>query len=260
MSSRTSNATIPILLYHSIGEDHSARDAFTVGRRAFREHARAIYDAGRAAMTVGELADALRGAMRLPPRPVLVTFDDGFADVLGAVELLLASGLRASVFVTAGAIDSARMVTRGDVRALAALGERVEIGAHSVTHARLDELSRQRAAAEISVSKSALESVTQRPVRSFAYPHGAYDRHVRRRVIDSGFTAAAAVKNALSHAQDDPHALARVTVTAGTSAREIERLLAGEGAPIAWRRQRLRTRGYRFARRLRRRLTCPAAT
>lgn len=247
--------TVPILLYHSVGDRPAAnREAYTVTLPAFREHVRAICDAGRTALTVSELASALRAERDLPSRPVLVTFDDGFADVRPAVELLLGAGLMASVFVTSGWIGREAMLTQNGLRELAALGDRVELGAHSVTHPRLDELRPVQAVAEISESKAALESVVQAPLESFAYPHGAYDGHVRAAVIDAGFGAAVAVKNALSHSEDDAYALARVTVMPTTSACHIEMLLAGSGAPLAWRRDRLRTRGYRSVRRLRRRL------
>jgi peptidoglycan/xylan/chitin deacetylase (PgdA/CDA1 family) len=246
---------VPILLYHSIAErpDAGAQE-FALTPAVFAEHVRAMCAAGRTPLTVGALARALRGERALPPRPLLVTFDDGFADVMPAVELLLSSGLAASVFVAAGSIESRGMVSQDDLRELVASGGWVEIGAHSVTHARLDELSCGRAAAEICVSKSALESVVQAPIDSFAYPHGAYDKRVRSAVVDAGFSAAAAVKNALSHSQDDVYALARVTVTAGTTAGHIEMLLDGSGAPLARRRELFRTRSYRSFRRLRRRL------
>ncbi len=252
--------TVPILLYHSVCDrPATGQEGFTVTPAVFGQHVRAISDAGRTALTVSELACALRDERPVPDRPVLVTFDDGFADVRPAVELLLGAGLGAAVFVTSGYVGNQAMLTRADVRELAGLGERVEVGAHSVTHPRLDEIGAERAAMEIAGSRAALEDIVQAPIQSFAYPHGAYDRRVRAAVIDAGFVAAVAVKNALSHGEDDPFALARVTIMASTSAHRIETLLAGSGAPPAWRRERLRTRGYRSVRRLRRRLGRPLA-
>lgn len=246
---------IPILLYHSVSETPApGQEAFTVTPAAFREHVRAVCDSGRASLTVSELAAALRGDRPLPARPVLVTFDDGFADVRGAVGSLIHAGLKATVFVTSGWLGRASMLTEDGVRDLAAQGEGVEIGAHTVTHTRLDEIGVARAAGEITASRDALEQLVRGPVRSFAYPHGAYDRRVRGAVIDAGFGAAAGVKNALSHNEDDPYALARMTVTATTSTGRVEALLAGAGAPRAWARERTRTRGYRSVRRLRRRI------
>jgi peptidoglycan/xylan/chitin deacetylase (PgdA/CDA1 family) len=244
---------VPVLLYHAITEESPrGLERLTVRPSLFHEHTRAIADAGRVALTVTELAEALRGRLALPSRPVLMTFDDGFADTLNAVELLLGGGLAASVYVTIGLLGRPAMLTGRAVRALDELGGRVEVGAHALRHTRLDELSGAERRSEIIGSKSALEQILRKPVQSFAYPYGAYDRSVRQAVIDAGYTAAAAVKNALSHEGDDPFALARVTVTARTTAREIEALLAGSGAPLAWRRERVRTSSYRRVRRLRR--------
>jgi peptidoglycan/xylan/chitin deacetylase (PgdA/CDA1 family) len=258
MLSTTERITVPILLYHSVCDHPAAgQEEFTVTPAVFREHVRAICDAGRTPLTVSELASALRGERTLPSRPVLVTFDDGFADALPVVELLLGAGLAATVFVTSGWVGREAMLTQAGIRELAALGERAEVGAHSVTHPRLDELGAARVAAEIADSKAALEGVVESPLRAFAYPHGAYDARARAAVINAGFSGAAAVKNALSHSEDDPYALARVTIIASTGVRDIEMLLAGSGAPQAWGRERLRTRGYRSVRRLRRRLGRP---
>jgi peptidoglycan/xylan/chitin deacetylase (PgdA/CDA1 family) len=247
--------TVPILLYHSVCDRPVAgQEGFTVTPAVFREHVCAISDAGRAPLTISELATALRTERGLPPRPVLVTFDDGFADVRPAVELLLGAGLAATVFVTSGWVGREGMLTPGGLRELNKLDERVELGAHSVTHPRLDELRTAQATEEIADSKAALESVLEAPLRSFSYPHGAYDTRVRAAVIDAGFSVAAAVKNALSHERDDVFALARMTVMSDTSAARIGTLLNGSGAPLAWGEERLRTRCFRSYRRFCRRV------
>lgn len=248
-------SAVPILLYHSISDQPVAgQEAFTVTPTAFREHVRAIVDAGCTALTASEMATALRGDGILPPRPVLVTFDDGFADAQPAIELLLSEGLGATVFITSGEIGVAPMLTPTDIRGLAELGPRVEVGAHSVTHPRLDEIPAPQAAVEISDSKATIEAIVEAPLKSFAYPHGAYDKRVRTEVVNAGFHAATAVKNALSHNRDDSYALARVTVMASTSTQRVKMLLAGSGAPLAWRHERMRTRGYRSIRRIHRQL------
>ena len=251
---------IPILLYHSVAERPAVgQGSYSVRPAVFKEHVLAIADSGRTALTISQLTAALRGEEPLPARPVLITFDDGFADVRSAVELLLSERLSATAFVTSGWLGGDQMLSPAGARELAGLGENVEVGAHAISHPRLDELPYARAAAEISGSKAAIEDCVQLPVASFAYPHGAYDTRVRDAVRSAGFKAAAAVKNAISHADDDRYALARLTIGARAGARDVERLLARSGAPTAWRRERLRTRGYRSVRRLRRRLGRPVA-
>jgi len=86
-------------------------------------------------------------------------------------------------------------------------------------------------------------------VDSFAYPHGYYDRDVRQMVVDAGYLSASAGKDALSHVDDDQFALARITVRSTFDETKIDQVLAGEGFPRAWRREKWRTRGWRHVRR-----------
>jgi hypothetical protein len=88
-------------------------------------------------------------------------------------------------------------------------------------------------------------------VTSFAYPYGYHSRAVRRAVVDAGYTSACAVKNALSHPDDDVFAIARVLVERTTGVAGIDDLLEGRGWPMSWRGERLRTRGWRAYRRVR---------
>jgi len=241
---------IPVLLYHSVSDDG---DAYAVGRAEFREHVRAIAASGRVPLDVTTLARGLRGEQPLPTRAMAVTFDDGFADTLAAVELLAVAGVASTVYVTSGHVARRGMLSGAGVAELAA-APAVELGAHGVRHVRLDELAIGAIDEELTASRACLEDLVQAPVRSFAYPHGAYDRRVRSRVAAARYASAAAVKNALSHAGDDPLAVARWTVMRDTPAARVAEILEGRGAPLAWRRERLRTRGWRHVRRSRRRL------
>jgi hypothetical protein len=53
---------------------------------------------------------------------------------------------------------------------------------------------------------------------------------VRESVARAGFSAGAAVKNAITHVHDDPLAIARWTVTADASHVLVERVLRGDGS------------------------------
>jgi peptidoglycan/xylan/chitin deacetylase (PgdA/CDA1 family) len=243
--------TIPVLLYHSVPQADAAAEGLAVPRELFRAHLEVIAAAGRTPIGVGDLAAALRGEHPLPARPVTITFDDAYEDTPTAVELVLSYGLSASVFVTTGQVDRTAMIRRDQLEALASESDRIELGAHTVSHPFLDELDLAQVEWEVRESKCSLEETIGRRVSTFAYPFGAHDRAVRAAVVDAGFSAAAAVKNALSHPEDDPFAIARWTVSAGTTPKQIARVLDGGGAPRAWQRERLRTRGYRALRRLR---------
>jgi peptidoglycan/xylan/chitin deacetylase (PgdA/CDA1 family) len=247
------SGVIPVLLYHSVA-DHPARDKrYAVSRATFESHLDAIAASGRATLLISDLATVLRASRALPERSAAITFDDGFADTYDAAQSLLGRGLCATVYVTSSEVGGPDRLDHLQLTELAAMPA-IEIGAHAVCHRYLDELDDPELAHEVSLSKRQLEDMTQTSIDSFAYPHGAYDARVRCAVVEAGYRSAAGVKNALSHAGDDPFAIARWTVTWGTPASRVAQILEGENVPLAWVRERWRTRAYRMARRGRRRL------
>jgi peptidoglycan/xylan/chitin deacetylase (PgdA/CDA1 family) len=246
---------IPVLLYHSVGEDQPADDAWgAVSRAHFRAHLELIAASGRIPLTVSELASMLRGERPPVDRPVAITFDDGYDDTFEAVELLRRRGLGATVYITTSGIGRPQRLSSDQITTLAQL-PKVEIGAHAVHHRRLDELDDSQLALEMRASKRELERLISRAVLSFSYPHGAYDERVRSAAVAAGYTSATSVKNAMSHDDDDVFAIARFTVTASMSPARIGEVLEGNRVPLSWSGERLRTRAYRVLRRSRRRLS-----
>lgn len=245
---------IPVLVYHAIGAVASpGLERWTVSPREFECHLEVIAGSGRVPLTVCELAACLRGERRLDRKALAVTFDDGYVATQDAVRELLRCGVSSTIYVTTGEIGAAGMLSADQLEQLARL-EGVELGAHSISHPHLDELSGARLDEEVSGSKRALETLAGTPVSSFAYPHGSHDRRSRAAVVRAGYGSAVAVKNAISHLGDDPFAIARWTVASGTSAERLAAVLSGEAIPVAWSGERMRTRAYRLARRARRRV------
>jgi len=249
-------APVPILAYHSIGDlprDGAIR--WSVAPGDFDEQMAVIAERGRQALTVAQYAAALRGGAALPPDPVLLTFDDGFAD-LATTALpvlqryrLVATAFLVSAWVGARAPDAGPVLDWEQLRQLRACG--VQIGSHGHSHRALDCLPPAEAECEVRLSRQVLADGLGEDVVSFAYPYGYSSPRVRRAVRAAGYSSACGVKNALSHQGDDLFALARVLVTRDTGAASIARLLDGEGAPLSWPGERLRTRGWRAYRRTR---------
>jgi peptidoglycan/xylan/chitin deacetylase (PgdA/CDA1 family) len=242
---------LPVLVYHSVRATPPPGLArWTVTPEAFSAQLDAVQASGRTTLTIGELAGGLRGDVPLPPSAVALTFDDGFADNAEALAGLLERGMRATLYVTTGYVGRPDMLSANGVRELASL-DGLQLGAHSVSHPRLDELPARDVAYEVSASCAALEDMIGREVTTFAYPHGNHHRGVRTAIIEAGLDSAAAVKNAFSHPADDPFAIARWIVEAGTSIERVEEVLDGRGLPMAWAGERFVTRGYRVVRRAR---------
>jgi peptidoglycan/xylan/chitin deacetylase (PgdA/CDA1 family) len=242
---------IPVLLYHSVSDGPTLGGSWgAVSRAQFETHVEMIAVSGRHSLTISALACMLRGERPLVERPIAVTFDDGYSDTYEAVETLRQRGLCSTVYVTTGRIGAPDRLSSEQIAALADMTG-VEVGAHGVRHSRLDELDDAELEDEVEGSKRRLEQLTAQPIDSFAYPHGAYDRRVRAAVIQARYRSATAVKNALSHHEDDSFAIARVTVTGATRVGRVAEVLEGKGAPLAWTRERALTRAYRISRRSR---------
>ncbi|HOG46238.1 MAG TPA: polysaccharide deacetylase family protein [Anaerolineae bacterium] len=253
--------SIPILLYHSIADSVDPRfGPWALPLRTFAEHMQMLHDEGYSALTVTQLAQAIAGRGALPARPVVITFDDGFADFLAAVPVLQRFGFAATLYVTTAFVGgtSRFLARRGEGERpmltwpqLAELeASSIELGAHGHQHVALDVLPRAVAWREIICSKHTLEQRLGRPVQSLAYPYGYYDRRVRRLAQLAGYSSACAARCAMSGLGDDRFALARITVEAGTTAAGLRRRLTGEQRTAAQPGGRLRAMAWRLVRRI----------
>lgn len=250
---------VPILLYHSVSTDDSGlMHRYTMPPDLFRTHMAWIAQRGFETLTVSHYAAALRGETTLPGRPLLVTFDDGYADFLEeAAPVLCEYGIQATLYVTTRPIGDRRrgtmagrlMLTWSELREVAALG--VEIGGHSHDHAQLDVLSRREALRQVTTCKGLIEEHLQITVRSFAYPHGYNSARTREAVRAAGYSSACAVKNARSHVLDDTWALARVMFEHADGVDRLREAAEGDSDPLAQQGDTARNKGWRAARRFR---------
>ena len=212
---------IPILMYHSIDDSCSSRfRRFAVSPRSFKAHVRYLSDSGYQTLTVSELIEAMDGRAVMPPKPVVLTFDDGFADFYeAALPILTEFGQTVTLYVVSGAVGGSsawlsgigegtrRMVSWAQLDEIRRSG--IEIGAHTATHAALDLLSLEEARQEIAVSKRDLQDRLGVDVSSFAYPFGYQNGAVRHIVQREGYSSACAVRYAMSSIADDRFALSR---------------------------------------------------
>ncbi|MER7897351.1 polysaccharide deacetylase family protein [Streptomyces sp. NPDC096046] len=250
---------IPVFLYHSVTDDPPDWIAeFTVTPKQFAAHLDAVVRSGRTPVTISTVADHLAGRAPLPPRPVLLTFDDGFADLPGATaEALAERALPATAYLTTGAIapggrsllPPAPMMTLARAPELERSG--MEIGSHTVTHAQLDTLPAKALAYELRTSKAVLEDALGHEIRHLAYPHGYNSPRVRAMSARAGYETATAVRHALSSDRDERYRIARLIVRRTHTLADIESWLAGAGARVAPYRDGPKTIAWRWYRRAR---------
>ena len=259
MTNAPVSTRIPVLLYHAVMEDPPDWIAeFTVSPKEFASQLDAIVAGGRTAITVGTLAAHFADGTPLPPRPVVLTFDDGFADLVGpTAEALASRELPSTAYLTTGAITPGRpcllppapMMTLAQAPLLERYG--MEVGAHTVTHPQLDTLAPRALRRELRESKLVLEDVLGHEVLHLAYPHGYNSPAVRRAAAAAGYTSAVAVRHALSSGTDEIYRISRLILRRGHTVADVERWMEGRGAKAAPFPDSLPTVGWRMYRRAR---------
>jgi peptidoglycan/xylan/chitin deacetylase (PgdA/CDA1 family) len=250
----TEEQNIPILMYHSIsGYASPGFRQCIVSPETFEKHLIYLDQCHYTSVTVTQFVQAMaRGGHGLPPHPVILTFDDGYADFYtSALPALQRHGFTATLYVATAFVggtsrwlqrmgDGLRpMLTWEQLAEISASG--IECAAHTHTHRPLDTLPLSVVCDEIVRSKELLEEHLGQQVSSFAYPFGYYSARVRQTVRASRYASACAVKGALSSLHDDPYALARLAIKPDTGVHALATALStGRGPLVASRVKRAR--------------------
>lgn len=206
-----------VLMYHSVGPGRPrSKWRWAVSLARFRDHLALLHSEGWTTRKVSDLV----AATDLPAKTVAITFDDGYADNLQAVEELDRHDMTASFFVVTNDIGSVSRWDAGEAGTQPMLsasslremhGQGLEIGSHTRSHPRLTTLGDAAVADEVTGSKTALEDVLGAPVHSFAYPYGQYDERALAAVKAAGYAGACSTRSGV-YTGEDPFLIQRISV------------------------------------------------
>jgi peptidoglycan/xylan/chitin deacetylase (PgdA/CDA1 family) len=211
---------IPILTYHHVTDELNGTPLpkLRVSPNKFSQQLDLLSKKGFQSVT---LSTAL--SPYCPPNPVVITFDDGYANFFDeAWPRLRARGMTATVFLVTGHLDGYNhwdrdkgepkemLLSRNLVKELADRG--VEFGGHSHTHQNLTRLDKQSLMREVVGCQKVLTDILGQPARVFSYPFGIYDQQVIKTVRQAGFTAACTTKPGKLQNGVDHQILPRITI------------------------------------------------
>lgn len=213
-------ATVPILMYHHVGEPPPAADAIrldlTVLPSQFEAQLAYLSEEGYQTIHLSDLIMHLQMGRRLPPKPIVITFDDGYHDTYtNAYPLLKEYGFVATFFIITLLADEGReeYLSWEEIKALHAAG--MEIGSHTYTHPDLRGQPYDYVVWQILGSKEAIEARTKEPVRLFAHPSGKYDQQVVEVLKSTGFWGAVAINQGAHQSSEQVFELQRIRVRGG---------------------------------------------
>jgi peptidoglycan/xylan/chitin deacetylase (PgdA/CDA1 family) len=219
---------VAILLYHHLatppkGDPHAS---LWVTPARFAQHVAALGRAGFHAVTLKAVWRAWHGGPALPSRPVVLTFDDGFANQDTVARPVLARrGWPGVLNLQLDHLGARGGLSRAAVARMVAAGW--EVDDHSATHPDLTRASAGRLKAEVTGSRSALRRAVGIDPMFFCYPYGRVDARVRRAVTAAGFAAATTIEPGRATARDDPLMLPRIIVRRDATPATVVRLAAG---------------------------------
>lgn len=223
---------VPILMYHRVGCSGGERRRYALRLEAFREQIGELAARGYRSVSTQELGCALRDALPLPGRPIMLTFDDGYADFPDCVwPILRQFGFSAVVFPVTEKVggladwdlEPAPLMDWGQLRALA--GEGVEIGSHSQTHRPLTRIALPEVLSEARGSAEKIAAEVGCEPRVFCFPFGARDILVDRVVAEAGYELAMSCRPGFCTVTDDPVNLPRIEIAGWDSLDSFRRKL-----------------------------------
>ena len=198
------HADVPVLIYHRIS-DQFPPGANVTSPAKFSQQMAYLAAEGYMTLSMDELVAGMQGKQLLPRKPIVITFDDGWRDVLSAVPILNKHGFKASFWIITKTLQDTENGQRLDFVDIKKLAEnpRFDVQAHSVTHpwdhpkstllswaeGRTPGKGSADVRYELAESKRVLEVTLRRPVDYFSWPIGESNDEMVQIAKEVGYKA-----------------------------------------------------------------------
>jgi peptidoglycan/xylan/chitin deacetylase (PgdA/CDA1 family) len=171
----------------------------------------ALQQNGYHTITQTQLFDALYKGAPLPPKPIIISVDDGYVDdVTQILPALKRFHMVATFFVITGRMTEPGFLNADQIRELDRAG--MDIGDHSAHHVDLRLITPSELRMETAGSRSVLEHVIGHPVYFFAYPFGYYNDAVVAAVKAAGYSMAYTTAGGTTESTSSPLLFPRIHV------------------------------------------------
>ena len=200
---------ILVLNYHQI-QNKSA--SLSIPPADFDAQMSYLVSHGYTSITPAELYSGLNGELELPKKPVLITFDDGYADnYTNAFPILKYYGMKATIFIIPAFVGVySNYLTWDEILEMQDGG--INFESHTMHHYKLEELPDDEIRSELLNSKTILEEHLGKPVEFLAYPTGTYNLHIAGIAKEVGYKGAYTIKYGQVDLGSNFYALERVPI------------------------------------------------
>ena len=218
-------ASVPVLVYHVVNTQpagSSTSPKLYVPAADFSSQMQALKHGGWHAVTLNQVqAYWTRGTSLGPGKPIVLTFDNGYAShYTNALPVLRTLGWAGVVnLLVNGLPPSEGGLSDTQIRGLAAAGW--ELDTQGLSHANLTSVSSAQLTAETASARQTLRSRYGVPVNWFSYPSGDYNATVIAAVKAAGYLGASTVNPGWASPHQDRFRLPRLVVTGGTTPSQL---------------------------------------
>ncbi len=190
-------AKVPVMMYHDVLPQKLV--FFDLTPAEFEQHLELIQQKGLTPISLDQLVNHLRTGLPLPPKPILLSFDDGYQGHYDYVYPLLKKYKYPATFsiytLKVGKKMGRSSLTWEQLREMAK-DPLITIASHSVNHKPMGGMDPAEQLYETQESKRILEAELGVPIRYFTYPEGKYDKQSLEAVKAAGYTAALTMNDA----------------------------------------------------------------
>jgi len=183
---------IPILDYHNFTTEESS--SYKINIVEFEKQMDYLSAHNYSVISLSELLAGLRDG-QLPPKPIVITIDDGFKSTFTlAYPVLKKYNFPATLFLYTDFVEkNSYSLTWEEIREMTK--NNIEVGSHTLSHCNLLKYKKNenyetylaRVRREIFLSKEILESKIGGKIKFFAYPYGAYSSIIKDLAIQAGY-------------------------------------------------------------------------
>ena len=193
---------------------------------SFEENIKTFLENGYTILSIKDLADADSGKTELPPKPILITFDDGYYSNYEYIYPILKKyNVKASIFIITDRIgqeiNGQKYLGWNECLEMQNSGL-VEIFSHSKKHVFYDKRPVREIRDDVKESYEIIEEhLGKQNLKVFAYPYGTYTDETVRTLKNNGIDFQI-YDIGMNHFKDlDKHAIKRINIPCEMTGKEI---------------------------------------
>lgn len=231
---------IAILTYHHLLPESLnlsyKTDESVLSVEMFEKQMKYLHDNDFHVLSLDELQAFIKGQKKVPPRSVVITFDDGYkSNLIYAYPILQKYGYQATMFVITHMLPTSPQPFNANKLTMVSFAEMQQVRDVFSFQSHTDNMHKKKGAApyliampEQDVKNDLLRSKQMVHARFFAYPYGMYNSRVVRLLRETGYEMAFTTNRAYARQTLDVYRIPRFSIYRSTTMKAFMEIVTGQ--------------------------------